>query len=176
MKKKISFTEAVYSFLSTLMLAICTVLLVFMLFFRIAVVDGNSMNPTLYHGDKIIISGFLYSPDYGDIIVIGNGNSDAESIIKRIIALPGDTVDINFDSHIISVNGKPISEDYKLNGAISEQGDVEFPLTVPENSYFVLGDNRNNSLDSRYSSIGCIPSDSIIGKALFGINGRYILY
>ncbi len=130
------------------------------------------MLPTLNTGDKIIISNFLYSPDYGDIIAVNKESAEESSMIKRVIGLPGDTVSINFETHIITVNGKVIFEDYEVKDPISEAYDMSYPectVTVPENSVFVLGDNRNNSIDSRHDDVGFIALDEINGKALFKI-------
>ena len=91
-------------------------------------------------------------------------------MIKRVIGLPGDTVSINFETHIITVNGKVIFEDYEVKDPISEAYDMSYPsatVTVPGDSVFVLGDNRNNSTDSRHNEIGFISLDEINGKALF---------
>lgn len=125
------------------------------------------MKPTLNTGDKLIISNFLYTPDYGDIIAINKETAEEKSMIKRVIALEGDRVMIDFNSHIITVNGNVIYEDYEVAEPISEAGDITYPVTVPDGYVFVLGDNRNNSIDSRYSEIGFIKTEEINGKALF---------
>ncbi|MBR3767599.1 MAG: signal peptidase I [Clostridia bacterium] len=138
----------------------------FTFFFRLVQVEGESMLPTLYTEDKIIISNFLYTPDYGDIIAISKKGAKEESMIKRVIALPGDSVMIDFSSHIITVNGKVLFEDYEVTEPISEQYDLTYPVTVPDDAVFVLGDNRNNSIDSRSESVGFIKLDEINGKAL----------
>ncbi len=157
----------IYSFLSTLLLCMTVIFVLFACVFRLVSVDGDSMNPNLNNGDKIIVSDFLYTPDYGDIIAVGRNGKEPSSFIKRIIALAGDEVYIDFDTHIITVNGEIITEDYFVCGALSEKGDYTYPLTVPENCVFVLGDNRNNSLDSRFSQIGFVNISEITGKAIF---------
>ena len=128
------------------------------------------MNPTLRTGDGIIISNFMYTPDYGDIVAVNKESAEESSMIKRVVALPGDEVTINFESHIITVNGKVSFEDYEVMEPISEAFDMDYPVstfTVPDDSIFVLGDNRNNSIDSRSESVGFIRLDEINGKALF---------
>ena len=162
-------TEYIYSVFSTFLICMTVVFIAFTFFFRLVTVSGDSMNPTLKTSDKIIISNFLYTPDYGDIIAIGKKDAKTESMIKRVIALPGDTVMIDFDTHLIMVNGKVIHESYDVTEPISEKGDFTYPLTVPDDSVFVLGDNRNNSLDSRYEEIGFIKLSEISGKALVRI-------
>ena len=162
-------SEYLYSVLGAALAVFTAAALVFVFFLRPVSVSGDSMNPTLANGSKILVSQFLYKPAYGDIIAFGKVNSEDSSVIKRVIGLPGDTVDINFDTHIITVNGDVITDKFKVTGPISEKGDVEFPVTVPEGCVFVLGDNRNNSKDSRFSEIGFVLDGEILGKALVGI-------
>lgn len=160
-------TEYIYSTLGMILVIMTCVFILFTFFFRLVEVSGSSMIPNLYNGDKIIVSNFLYNPGYSDIIAIGRSTEEEPSIIKRVIALPGDTVNINFDTHLVTVNGDVILEKYPVNDSISKKGDMTFPLTVPEDCVFVLGDNRNNSIDSRFSKVGFIRLDEITGKALF---------
>ena len=157
----------IYSFLSTLLLCMTVIFVLFVCVFRLVSVDGDSMYPNLNNGDKIIVSDFLYTPDYGDIIAVGRTEKEPSAFIKRIIALGGDEIFIDFDKHIITVNGQIITEDYLVYGALSEKGDFTYPLTVPENCVFVLGDNRNDSLDSRFSEVGFVDVNEITGKAIF---------
>ena len=113
-----------------------------------------------------------------DIIAVNKNGIENSSMIKRVIALPGDSVSIDFDTHLITVNGKVLFEDYEVTEPISERYDFKGPVTVPENSVFVLGDNRNNSIDSRTESIGFITFDEISGKALTRLFpvGRFNIY
>lgn len=159
--------EYIYSILSMIFIIMTCFFILFTFFFRLVSVSGSSMMPNLKSGNKIIVSDFLYTPDYGDIIAIGRSTETEQSIIKRVIGLPGDEIDINFDTHIITVNGGVITEDYPVADAIAKPGDVDFPVTVPGNCVFVLGDNRNNSVDSRFQRVGFISLDEITGKALF---------
>ena len=159
-------TEYIYSVFSTLLICMLVIFTAFTFFFRLVIVNGDSMYPTLQHTERIIISNFLYKPDYGDIIVLNKEETEDKAMIKRVIALPGDTVNIDFNSHIITINGKVIFENYEVYEPISEKGDFEYPLTVPEDAVYVLGDNRNNSIDSRYSEVGFVKLDEINGKAL----------
>lgn len=166
-KKKETFPQAVYSTLSLILIIMTCFFTLFTFLFRLVSVSGDSMYPTLNENDKIIVSAFLYKPDYGDIIAIGKSDSENNSVIKRVIGLAGDEIDINFKTHIITVNGEVITENYEVYGAITEKGDFTYPLTVPENCVFVLGDNRNNSVDSRFKELGFVKTDEIAGKALF---------
>ena len=156
-----------YSLLAMILGIMVCVFALFTFFFRLVSVSGDSMNPNIYHGQKIVVSNVMYTPQYGDIVAIGRSTETENSIIKRVIGLPGDKIDINFDTHIVVVNDSVVTENYKTLGAIAERGDLTYPLTVPDDCIFVLGDNRNNSLDSRYSSVGFIRLDEITGKALF---------
>ena len=161
--------SALYSLFGTFFAAIFLILAVFLFMGRFAVVDGDSMLPNLKDGDRVVLSSFAYTPAYGDVIGAGKASEDV-SIIKRVIALPGDTVNIDFSSHLITVNGRVITETYPVAAAISVAGDVAFPLKVPNDAVFVLGDNRNDSLDSRFSSVGCIRLGEIAGKAVWRLS------
>jgi len=162
-------SEYIYSVLSMIIAIFTAIMLLFLFFVRIVSVSGDSMNPTLVNGSKIFVSSFLYNPSYGDIIAFGKAEGEDTSVIKRVIGLPGDTIDINFETHIITVNGEIYVDKISVSEAISEQGDIEFPVTVPEDCVFVLGDNRNNSIDSRFSRIGFVQYNEILGKAVFSL-------
>ncbi len=170
--------EYIYSVFSTFIITMLIIFTAFTFFFRLVQVDGDSMYPTLYSGDRLIISNFLFNPDYGDIIALNKQTATEQSLIKRVIALPGDTVMINFETHLITVNGQVIFEDYEVTEAISEKGDFEYPLTVPDDCVFVLGDNRNKSIDSRFKEVGFVKLDEINGKALIRIFplGKFSIY
>ena len=144
------------------------ILLVFMLLFRVVVVSGPSMLPTLQHGDcLILLNGSLYGePKQGDIIVIApEDDSGGDPIIKRVIATEGQRVNIHFDAGIVLVDGVPLDEPYVNTPTNLDEG-VQFPLTVEEGCIFVLGDNRNSSKDSRNPEIGQIDCRRVLGKAL----------
>lgn len=168
----------IYSFLGTLIACMMCIFAVFTMGIRVAQVTGNSMYPGLENGDSVLISGVFYKPAYGDIIAIGRSTGENTSFIKRIIGLPGDEINIDFESHIVTVNGYVVPETYKVNAALSEKGDLTYPVTVPEGCVFVLGDNRDDSLDSRFSKIGFIKLEEIAGKALFRVfpPGRTAIY
>ena len=161
--------QAIYSFSGTFLLIMMCFFIVFVFFGRIATVSGDSMEPNLSNGDVILIRSCFFEPDYGDVIAIGRYDKNNPLIIKRVVALGGDEIDINFDTHLITVNGEVITEHYKVVDALSVQGDIKYPVTVPEGCVFVLGDNRNDSLDSRFSEVGFINYDEIAGKAVYRI-------
>lgn len=132
-------------------------------------VSGNSMNDTLTDGDSLWINKFTYlfdEPERYDIVVFPAKDDDDKYYIKRIIGLPGETVWIGEDGFVY-INGEPLEDDTYGKELIDEtrRGIAATEITVPENCYFVLGDNRNNSRDSRV--IGCISDGDIIGKAVF---------
>jgi len=134
------------------------------------VVDGNSMNPTLQNGDNLIVSKITYKvkdPERFDIIVFPFRESKDTNYIKRIIGLPGETVQIDYNGNIF-INQKKLEENYGAE-KIKYPGIAEEPIKLGEDEYFVLGDNRNDSKDSRFKDVGNIKRSSIIGKAVFRI-------
>ena len=129
-------------------------------------VVGVSMQPTLYHGEEILIDRFSYffsAPKSGDVVVfLPNGNENTHYYVKRVIGVPGDTVLI--ENGIIYVN-EEFYEDKSLYDKIEDGGIAETGIVLDEDEFFVLGDNRNNSEDSRSSNIGVVRREYIIGKA-----------
>ena len=157
------------SYLHDLVFLIAGVLLIFSLFFRIIVVSGPSMKSTLIDGDWLVLLGnILYSePEQGDIIVVSKKSYDnGTPIIKRVIAKEGQTVDIDFRNGYVFVDGERLNEEY-VNTPTNLNEGVEFPLTVDEGCLFVMGDNRNESKDSRSPEIGLIDTHEVLGKAFF---------
>ena len=136
--------------------------------FTLVRVSGSSMEPTLQDNDRLVVRRLMYTPKRGDVIILRPPMHKDTPYIKRVIALPGETVDIDFEKHIVYVDGKPILEKY-IYEPTARPGNMRFPLKVEENTVFVLGDNRNNSRDSRYSDVGLIPYDAIMGKATYRI-------
>ena len=126
-------------------------------------VYGSSMAPTLHNGE-ILISVKTKDFSSGDIIAFYHGN---KLLIKRYIAGPSDYVNVDEDGNV-SVNGTPLDEPYLAEKAYGE-ADIEFPYQVPDQRYFVMGDNRSVSIDSRSSIVGCIAGDQIVGKVVFRV-------
>ncbi len=144
-------------------------MLVYVLMFRMVEVNGSSMFGTLVHGDRLLlVSGILYQePQAGDIVVASKDSfRDGECIIKRIIATEGQTVDIDFKTGNVYVDGELLQESYISSPTLLAEG-TKFPLTVEEGCVFVMGDNRMDSLDSRNPSVGQIDVREILGKAVF---------
>ncbi|MCL2747490.1 MAG: signal peptidase I [Oscillospiraceae bacterium] len=147
---------------------------VFSLFFvRFIGVTGSSMNPTLEQGQRLLISNLFYRPRPGDIIIFVEKNyfevdGMAVPLVKRVIASAGQEVDIDFTTGEIWVDDVLKDEPY-IAETTSQRGDQEFPLTVPPGTLFVMGDNRNDSLDSRFSEIGFIDERLVLGHVLFRV-------
>lgn len=156
----------IYEWLDSLVFAFITILLVFTFAFRVVGVSGESMVPTLQNGDWLAVRAVNMSVERGDIVVITQPNSLNEPLIKRVIAVGGDTLDIDFITGEVFVNGERLDEPY-IAEATRRGFDTAFPLTVPEGYLFVMGDNRNNSLDSRSSTIGFIDERYVLGVAEF---------
>lgn len=178
-KEPFSKRKELFEWLDVITLALIIVVVIFGFLFRVATIEGDSMLNTLHGGEMVVISNFSYTPEYGDIVVISRNienstSAEAEGqgpIIKRIIATENQTVDIDFDTGIVYVDGVALKEDY-ISTATTVKRDVEFPVTVPEGHVFVLGDNRRVSLDSRSSAIGengMIDERYILGRAVFRV-------
>ena len=175
--KKDSFDKSfIFDWLEVLVHAIIVVVICFSFLFRIATIDGPSMENTLHHGERVIISNLFYEPKAGDMVVISRNKensvytmSDSNTpIIKRIIATEGQTVDIDFEEGIVYVDGIALEEEY-TKAPTTRKWNVEFPVTVDEGCVFVLGDNRNDSLDSRDLSIGMVDTRYILGHAVYRV-------
>ena len=131
--------------------------------FTLVLVDGHSMDPTLNHHDRLVVTRLGYEPKDGDIIVFHPACEPQSAYVKRVIATEGETVCIDYNTNTVYVNGVALAEDY-----IKEPMEYRGPdgeVTVPENCVFVMGDNRNNSKDSRASEVGFVTEESIVGKA-----------
>ena len=161
-------TRYFLSYLRELLTWIIGVLLVFTFLFKTVIVSGSSMERTLYDGDcLLLLSNVFYSePEKGDIVVISKQSYDGgKSIIKRVIATEGQVVDIDFEAGIVYVDGQPLDEPYTNTPTNLAEGMI-FPLTVEKGCFFVLGDNRNVSKDSRSTDIGLVDTREIVGKVI----------
>lgn len=165
MRLKGKLVQLVYDSISIIYTAVIIIMVVFTFFFRIAGVIGPSMMDTLNDGDKLVVSAFVKTPQPGDVIIITQPNAFHEPIVKRIVAMPGQEVNIDFLKGIVYVDGKILKEFY-VKGNTTDKFDLDFPMTVPPGSVFVMGDNRNHSTDSRSSQIGFVDEDYILGKVL----------
>lgn len=156
----------IYRALGDMISCLIFVVILFVFAIRLVGVVGESMYPTLHDGDKLtLLSNFLYEPKVGDIVVLKAEAYTRGPLVKRVIADEGQTVDINFDTGEVWVDGVLLDEPYINEPTYRNEG-MEFPLTVPENCIFVMGDNRNHSTDSRSTMVGCVDKRYILGKAL----------
>jgi len=172
-----SFLLELYDMLHDLIYILAAITLLFVFVVRLVGVEGESMLPTLHNGDFLLLeSNFIYDPDdikNGDIVVLNapyHWEKDRQLIVKRVIATEGQTVDIDYETSKVYVNGICLQEDY-INEQVIYQlyhGDsaLKLPAVVPEGHIFVLGDNRNNSSDSRFAPVGMIDERCVLGKAL----------
>ena len=158
-----------YEWVQSLVGSVLVVVAIFTFVIRMMGVDGHSMLNTLQHGDRLLVVNSMLYHDYkyGDIVILRkNGVFDDDPIVKRVIAVEGQTVDIDFAEGIVYVDGEALEEDYIREPTYTAEG-TEFPLTVPEGSIFVMSDNRNGSSDSRDYRLGTVDTRYVIGKAAF---------
>ncbi|MBE7015418.1 MAG: signal peptidase I [Ruminococcaceae bacterium] len=185
--------KEVWEWIYTIAIALAIAFLIKTYLFDIVRVDGPSMNPTLTHNDRLIITKLGYEPDYGDIVILDSTYKDRQEYyhnysggdanmfekaklymgmptslkrryyVKRVIAMEGDTIDIVNGDVIL--NGEVLEEDYFDGKTAITDMSVRYPVTVSEGHVFVMGDNRSNSKDSRSSSLGEVPVEALLGKA-----------
>ena len=170
-EKAVNVHKEVYEWIQCIVIALICCVLIFVFIARVIDVVGHSMEPTLYDGDKIVITRFAGAYERGDIVVLRKDSFREEPIVKRVIAVEGETVDIDFVTGTVFVNGEALDEPY-VNELTYEPEDFltyEQPVVVPEGCVFVMGDNRNNSTDSRRETIGFVDTRYILGKVIFRI-------
>ncbi len=164
-----SFAADLFAWLQALSFALVLLMVVFTFFGRIIGVDGSSMLPTLTNGDLLFLQCAGYEPEQGDVVVLHKSFSvTSEPIVKRVIATGGQSVHIDYGSSTVYVDGEPLDEPY-LGEPMLQPGSASMQETdwdIPEGSVFVMGDNRNNSSDSRVDSLGPVENDYVLGKAL----------
>ena len=173
-KVKKNFFKEFADYIEMFALAVCFVVLIFTFLFRVCTVDGASMNNTLSHGEKIIISDLFYTPERNDIVVFYENDTLNRPVVKRVIATEGEKVRIEYfeDTMLVTVTSTDgektvLEEDFILYN-YQKYYATEY-YTVPENHVFVMGDNRNDSRDSRDPSIGFVDERTILGKAVFRV-------
>ena len=150
-----------------LAMAVAVIALVFTFGVRIVKVDGHSMDPTLSNGERILIN-LLKKPDYDDIVVVDGYTEYGRPLVKRVIGKGGDTIDIDFTAGIVYRNGEALDEPYTAEPTYLYES-VDFPITVPDGCLFLMGDNRNNSTDSRDTRVGCVDERDIMGAAVLRV-------
>lgn len=165
-KKPSGFTKFCFEWAEAIVTAIVIVIVLFTFVFRIVNVRGESMMDTIHDRDKVVLTNLFYTPEPGDIVVITRSAQMDEPIIKRVIAVGGQTLQIDFDTGEVYVDGVLLDEPY-IRTPTTTQGDMEIPEVIPEGYVFVMGDNRSDSIDSRFERIGLIDERNILGKAQF---------
>ncbi|MCL1835059.1 MAG: signal peptidase I [Oscillospiraceae bacterium] len=158
----------IFDWLQCVVMAVIAAIFIFVFLGRTIGVDGSSMLQTLHDRDRVVMTSLYYTPKYGDIIIFQSptGNFGETPLVKRVIAVEGQVVDINFDTGEVFVDGRLLDEPY-INERTINRADFIGPLTVKEGHVFVMGDNRNRSSDSRDNRVGQVDTRYILGKVLF---------
>lgn len=166
-----------FEWLQLLMGCVLVAVVLFNCFARLTRVDGNSMNNTLRDGEMMLIWSLGYQPQQGDIVVLNKTDQvtdqllHSKAIVKRVIATGGQTVDIDYSTGTVYVDGEPLDEPYIKEEMYLPANPMMYNThwEIPEGSVFVMGDNRNASTDSRHDMVGPIDEDYILGKVVFAL-------
>lgn len=164
-EEKSSFITTIYEYAEAILLAMLLLVLLFTFCFRVAGVNGSSMEPNLQGNDRLILAVHFYEPAYGDVVVINRYTEDP--LIKRVIAVAGDSIRIDETSGQVYRNGVLLEEPY-FSGMTSPK-ELVGEVTVPEGHIFVMGDNRSVSKDSRSVEIGMVDVEDVVGKAVLRV-------
>ncbi len=160
--EKNSWLKELYEWVQAIAVAVVLALVINQFFFAMVQVEGNSMLPTLQSKERLVVTKLFYKPKAKDIVVV-KSHSLGKHIIKRVIAVPGDVIDIDGRSGNVTVNGEVLDEPYILEKLQNGGAMHQYPVEIPEGYVFVMGDNRNNSQDSR--NLGLIAYEDVVGRA-----------
>ena len=159
--------KSTYEWIQCFIAALVFCVFLFLFIFKVIDVIGTSMYPTLNDGDKMLVSGLFYKPKPGDVVVLKKDEYDPnKALVKRVIAVEGQEINMDFEKGIVYIDGEEIHEDYIADLTYNKL-DFIGPKTVPEHCVFVMGDNRNMSTDSRKKEIGMVDSRLLLGRAYF---------
>ena len=159
----------VFFWAQALAVSLVVLVIINLFFFRMTGVVGGSMIPTLHEKDRVLVRVIGYNnPQHGDIVVVNAPQYEQGPLVKRIIGVGGDVIDIDKYTGAVYINGEEQYEPY-ISELIRNRGDMDYPVTVPDGFVFFMGDNRNGSTDSRNSAIGMQPVSNIIGKVFYRI-------
>lgn len=162
--EKTSVCSEVYEWAESFMSVLLPMIIIMVFLLRPATVFGQSMEPTLHNSDRLFLQVAGYNdPQYGDIVVVDRSWNGGEAVVKRVIGKAGDVMFIDFEKHEVWRNDEMLDEPY-INEPTAEWGDVAFPVQIPEGTVFVMGDNRNHSMDSRTTEIGMVDTRRVMGK------------
>lgn len=167
-KEKKPFIDELLDWLKSFALVFVVIILIFTFIAKTAIVHGHSMNDTLDDRDFLLLWSLLYTPQQGDIIA-ANCEGLNEVIVKRVIAVGGQEVNIDFSTGTVYVDGEVLDEPYIKNLTLNDELAFNYPITVDEGYYFCMGDNRQNSKDSRHPDVGLVSRDDILGKAIMRV-------
>lgn len=167
-KVTVTIASNIFELVSVFVTALTFISIIFVFFFRPVGVNGTSMVPTLNNGDWLVVSPIYTHPKYGDIIVSYPPSAFDEPLVKRVIAVGGQKVDIDYEKGIVYVDDVALDETFYVNTPTTKQTeyDQQFPLYVPFGYVFMCGDNRNGSTDSRSTLVGFCREEYILGRAV----------
>lgn len=163
----------VYDFAEILMSAVLAVAVVFSFCFKTSVVNGDSMKNTLHNGDTVLISSVNRKIDNGNVVVISQPNIYSRVLIKRVIATGGQTITFDREQRKLFVDGKELVEPY-IREKMFFSSAMDGSITVPEGKLFVMGDNRNESADSRDPGVGLIDERYVVGKVIYRVGDTHL--
>lgn len=172
-KKERSFKRWILEWTETIVASFALVTIIFAFVARVITVDGISMEPTYFDGDRVLVTSLAGEIHQGDVVIIVHALDD--TIIKRVVATEGQWVDFDQELGEVTVDGTPLmGEKFGIENGITTIPQhpglvMDFPQQVPEGCVFVLGDNRDSSMDSRYLAVGMIDKRNILGKVVFNL-------